>query len=161
MSDAYVVGAGMIPFGRYPDRTYFQLAAEATLMALDDCGLSIKDVGVVYASSTFNAASMLGQKMMQQIGQTGVPVINVSNACASGATAVREAFVAIKSGLYDVVLAVGAEKNPRGMLAGSPVDGPPPEGLFGSGRCPRSLPRRGWCTPMRTERRWSSSRKLR
>lgn len=132
MSDAYIVGAGMIPFGRYPDRTYFQLAADATLMALDDCGLSIKDVGVVYASSTFNAASMLGQKMLQQIGQTGVPVINVSNACASGATAVREAFVAIKSGLYDVVLAVGAEKNPRGMLAGSPVDGPPPEGLFGS-----------------------------
>ena len=83
MSDAYIVGAGMIPFGRYPDRTYFQLAAEATLMALDDCGLSIKDVGVVYASSTFNAASMLGQKMMQQIGQTGVPVINVSNAALS------------------------------------------------------------------------------
>ena len=74
MSDAYIVGAGMIPFGRYPDRTYFQLAADATLMALDDCGLSIKDVGVVYASSTFNAASMLGQKMLQQIGQTGVPV---------------------------------------------------------------------------------------
>ena len=58
MSDAYIVGAGMIPFGRYPDRAYFQLAADATLMALDDCGLSIKDVGVVYASSTFNAASM-------------------------------------------------------------------------------------------------------
>ena len=71
MSDAYIVGAGMIPFGRYPDRTYFQLAADATLMALDYCGLSIKDVGVVYASSTFNAASMLGQKMLQQIGQTG------------------------------------------------------------------------------------------
>ena len=47
-------------------------------------------------------------------------------------TAVREAFVAIKSGLYDVVLAVGAEKNPSGMLGGAPVDGPPPEGLFGS-----------------------------
>ena len=57
MSDAYIIGAGMIPFGRYPDRTYFQLAAEATLMALDDCGLSIRDVGVLYAASSFNAAS--------------------------------------------------------------------------------------------------------
>jgi acetyl-CoA acetyltransferase len=132
MSDVYVVGAGMIKFGRYPDRTYFQLGAEAALQALDDAGVTIKDVGAVYASSTFNAASMLGQKILQQIGQTGVPCINVSNACASGATAVREAFVAIKSGLYDIVLAVGAEKNPSGMLGSAPVDGPPPEGLFGS-----------------------------
>ncbi len=132
MSDVYVVGAGMIPFGRYPDRTYWQLGAEAALMALDDAGLSIKDVGAVYASSTYNAQSMLGQKILMQIGQTGVPCINVSNACASGATAVREAWIGIKSGLYDIVLAVGAEKNPAGMLGSSPVDGPPPEGLFGS-----------------------------
>ncbi|GGA36739.1 thiolase family protein [Sphingomonas psychrolutea] len=132
MTDVFVVGAGMIKFGRYPDRTYFQLGAEAALMALDDAGVSIKDVGAVYASSTFNAASMLGQKILQQIGQTGVPCINVSNACASGASAVREAFTGIKSGLYDIVLVVGAEKNPSGMLGGSPVAGPPPEGLFGS-----------------------------
>ncbi len=132
MSDVYIMGAGMIQFGRHPDKTYFQLGAEAALMALDDAGLAIGDVGALYASSTFNAASLLGQKILMQIGQTGIPVVNVSNACASGATAVREAFIGIKSGIYDVVLAVGAEKNPRGMLSGAPVDGPPPEGLFGS-----------------------------
>jgi acetyl-CoA acetyltransferase len=132
MSDVYVLGAGMIQFGRHPDRTYFQLGAEAALMALDDAGLEIGDVGALYASSTFNAASLLGQKILMQIGQTGIPCINVSNACASGATAVREAFIGIKSGIYDIVLAVGAEKNPRGMLGGAPVEGPPPEGLFGS-----------------------------
>lgn len=132
MSDAYIVGAGMLAFGRYPDRTPGQLAAEAALLALDDAGLSIRDVGVLYAASTFNAASMIGQQVLKQIGQTGIPCINVSNACAAGATAVREAFVAVKSGLYDVVLALGAEKNPRGMLGGPPADGPPPEGLFGS-----------------------------
>ena len=82
MTDAYIVGAGMIPFGRYPDRTYFSLAAETTLMALDDCGLSIKDVGAVYASSCFNAMPMLGQKLLKEVGQTGAPCINVSNACA-------------------------------------------------------------------------------
>ncbi len=132
MSDVYIMGAGMIPFGRHPDKTYFQLGAEAALMALDDAGLAIGDIGALYASSTFNAASLLGQKILMQIGQTGIPVVNVSNACASGATAVREAFIGIKSGIYDIVLAVGAEKNPRGMLGGAPVDGPPPEGLFGS-----------------------------
>ena len=122
----------MIAFGRYPDRTYYSLGAEAALMALDDAGLGIKDVQALYASSCFNAQSMLGQKVLQEIGQTGIPCINVSNACASGATAVREAFVGLKSGLYDVVLAVGSEKNPRGMLGGPPTDGPPAEGLFGS-----------------------------
>lgn len=136
MSDAYIVGADMIAFGRYPDRTPGQLAAEAALLALDDAGLSIRDVGVLYAGSSFNAASMLGQQVLKQIGQTGIPCVNVSNACASGATAVREAYVAVKSGVYDVALAIGAEKNPRGMLGGPATDGPPPEGLFGSGSMP-------------------------
>lgn len=136
MSDVYIQGAHMIAFGRYPDRTYYQLGAEAALNALDDAGLGVKDIGAIYASSCFNAQSMLGQKIQKEIGQTGVPCINVSNACASGATAVREAFVAIKSGLYDCVLAVGAEKNPYGMLGGAPAFGPPPEGLFGSESMP-------------------------
>ncbi|MCW1428347.1 thiolase family protein [Novosphingobium sp. JCM 18896] len=136
MSDVYIVGADMIAFGRYPDRTYWQLGAEASLGALDDAGLSIKDIGAIYASSCFNAQSMLGQKVLKEIGQTGVPCINVSNACASGATAVREAFIGIKSGIYDAVLAVGSEKNPRGMLGGAPFEGPPPEGLFGSESMP-------------------------
>ncbi len=132
MSDVFIVGADMIKFGRYPDRTPGQIAAEASLLALDDAGLSIKDVGAMYAASSFNASSMIGQQVLKQIGQTGIPCINVSNACASGATAVREAFVGIKSGIYDVALAVGAEKNPRGMLGGPPTDGPVQEGLFGS-----------------------------
>jgi acetyl-CoA acyltransferase len=136
MSDVYIVGADMIAFGRYPDRTYYQLGAEASLGALGDAGLSIRDIGAVYASSCFNAQSMLGQKVLKEIGQTGVPCINVSNACASGATAVREGWVAVKAGIYDAVLVVGAEKNPRGMLGGAPFDGPPPEGLFGSESMP-------------------------
>ena len=132
MSDAFIVGADMIKFGRHPDKSPFQLAAEAALLALDDAGLTIRDVGAVYAGSTFNAASMVAQRMLLLIGQTGAPCINVSNACAAGATAVRQAVLAVKSGEYDVVLAVGAEKNPRGLLASPPSDGPPAEGLFGS-----------------------------
>lgn len=136
MTDVFVIGADLIKFGRYPDRTPAQLGAEATLLALDDAGLTVHDIEVVYASSTFNAASMIGQQVLKQIGQTGVPCINVSNACASGATAFREAFIAIKSGIYDVALAVGAEKNPKGLLGGPAPEGPAPEGLFGSGTMP-------------------------
>jgi acetyl-CoA acyltransferase len=136
MSDVFIVGAGMIKFGRYPDRKPAQLGADAALQALDDCGLTVKDVDIVYTGSTFTAQSSLGQKILKEIGQTGVPCVNVSNACASGATAVREAFVAIKSGLYDVALAIGAEKNPEGMLASAKSDGLPSEGLFGSESMP-------------------------
>jgi len=136
MSDVYIAGADMIAFGRYPDRSHFQIGAEAALLALDDAGLSVGDVGAVYASSCFNAQSMLGQKVLKEIGQTGVPCVNVSNACASGATAVREGWVGIKAGIYDAVLVVGSEKNPRGMLGGAPTDGPPVEGLFGSESMP-------------------------
>ncbi len=132
MSDAFILGADMIKFGRYPDRTPFQLAAEAALLALDDARLAIRDVQAVYAGSTFNSASMVAQRMLQLIGQTGAECVNVSNACAAGASAVRQAIMAVKSGEYDVALAVGAEKNPRGLLGGPPTQGPPPEGLFGS-----------------------------
>jgi len=132
MSDAFIVGADMIKFGRYPDNTPFQLAADAALLALDDAGLSIRDVQAVFAGSTFNSASMVAQRMLQLIGQTGAACFNVSNACAAGATAVRMAILAVKSGEYDIALAVGAEKNPRGLMAGPLTDGPPAEGLFGS-----------------------------
>lgn len=136
MSDVYVIGADLIKFGRYPDKTPAQLGAESVLMALDDAGLTIQDVGALYAGSSFTAASMLGQQILKEVGQTGIPCINVSNACASGATAFREAFVGIKSGIYNVAIAVGAEKNPRGMLPAGKSEGPPPEGLFGSGTMP-------------------------
>jgi acetyl-CoA acyltransferase len=136
MTDAFVMGAGMIPFGRYPDHKPAQLGSQAALQALDDAGLSIKDVNIVYTGCVFNAQSMMGQKVLQEIGQTGVPCINVSNACSSGATAVREAFVGIKSGLYDVALAIGVEKNPSGMLPVAPSDDLPAEGLFGSDSMP-------------------------
>jgi acetyl-CoA acyltransferase len=136
MSDAFIVGADMIAFGRYPDKTPAQLGGEAALMALDDAGLTIDDVQVAYTGSSFTAGASMCQQIMREIGQTGMPCINVSNACASGATAVREAFIAIKSGLYDVALAVGTEMNPRGMLGGGPSDGLTPEGIFGSGSMP-------------------------
>ncbi|KMS52040.1 hypothetical protein V474_03025 [Novosphingobium barchaimii LL02] len=132
MSDAFIVGADMIRFGRHPDRTPFQLAAEAALLALDDAGITIREVEAIYAGSTFNSASMVAQRVLQLIGQTGAMCVNVSNACAAGATAVRQAILAVKSGEYDVVLAVGAEKNPRGLMGGPLTEGPPPEGLFGS-----------------------------
>src|SRR2546428_13954239 len=87
MRDVYVLGVGMIKFGRYPDKDIPQLGGEAALLALKDAGMSIKDIEMLVCGNLFQANAMNGQRILQQIGQTGIPVINVSNACATGSTA--------------------------------------------------------------------------
>src|SRR5246127_3143057 len=93
MTEVYVVGTDMIKFGRFPDRTVPNLGAEAALMALDDAGLTIKDMQALYCGNLGQASGMVGQRVLQEIGQTGIPVVNVANACATGSTAFREAWV--------------------------------------------------------------------
>ena len=137
MTDAYIVGVDMIKFGRFPDKTVPQIGAEAALMALDDCGLQIQDMEALYCGNLGQASAMVGQRVLQEIGQTGIPVVNVSNACATGATAFREAWASVKAGLYDCVLAVGVEQMGKGLLGGAGgKTGIPKEGLLGSGTMP-------------------------
>jgi len=137
MSDAYIVGVDMIKFGRFPDRTVPNIAAESALLALDDCGLTIHDMEALYSGNLGQASGMVGQRMLQEIGQTGIPVVNVSNACATGATAFREGWAAVKAGLYDLVLCVGVEQMGKGLLGGAGGGtGIPKEGLLGSGTMP-------------------------
>ena len=137
MTDAYVVGVDMIKFGRFPDKTVPQIGAEAALLALDDCGLRIQDMEALYCGNLGQASGMVGQRILQLIGQTGIPVVNVANACATGATAFREAWASVKAGLYDVVLAVGVEQMGKGLLGGAGgATGIPKEGLLGSGTMP-------------------------
>ena len=137
MSDVYVLGVDMIKFGRFPDRSVPSLGAEAALMALDDSGLTIQDMQALYCGNLGQASAMVGQRILQEIGQTGMPVVNCANACATGATAFREAWTSIKAGLYDVVLAVGVEQMGKGLLGGTGAGkGIPKEGLLGSGTMP-------------------------
>ena len=114
MTDAYVVGVDMIKFGRFPEKSVPQIGAESALMALDDCGLTVHDMEALYCGNLYQAAAMTGQRILQEIGQTGVPVVNVTNACATGATAFREAWASVKAGLYDIVIAVGVEQMGKG-----------------------------------------------
>lgn len=134
MADVYIAGIDMIRFGRYPDRTVPNLAAEAALMALDDAGLTIRDMQALYCGNLGQAAGMVGQRMLAEIGQTGIPVTNVANACATGATAFRDAWMAIRAGAYDIALAVGVEQMGKGLLGGGGEVSP--EGLIGSNTMP-------------------------
>ena len=136
--DVYITGIDMIKFGKFPDRSIASLGAESTLGAMDDAGVTINDIEALYSGNLMMAAGMVGQQIQQEIGQTGIPVVNCSNACATGATALREGFIAIKAGIYDTIVAVGVEKMAgAGMLGGGGGSkGIHPEGLLGSGSMP-------------------------
>ena len=138
MGDVYILGVDMIKFGRFPEKTVPQLGAQAALMALDDARLKIQDMEALYCGNLYQASGMVGQRVLHEIGQTGVPVVNCANACATGATAFREAWMAIKAGAYDVVLAVGVEQMGKGLIGGGGAGrtGIPTEGLLGSGTMP-------------------------
>ena len=140
MRNVYVLGTGMLKFGRYPEKTVPELGGEAALMALKDAGVTIKDVEMFACGNLYQSNAMVGQRILQQIGQTGIPVINVSNACATGSTAFREAYMAVASGMYDVTMAVGVEQMGKQGLLGGGGGGADPaygtEGKLGSGLMP-------------------------
>ena len=136
MRDVYVLGVGMIKFGRYPQKDVAALGAEAALLALKDAGLTMKDIQLLASGNLFQSNAMVGQRILQQIGQTGIPVVNVSNACATGSTAFREAYFAVGSGEYDVALAVGSEQMGKAGLLGGGGARESVEGILGSGLMP-------------------------
>jgi acetyl-CoA acyltransferase len=122
--DIWILGITMTKFGKHPDKDTVDLAAEAARGALADAGVTMQDMGVLAAGNLMEAGASLGQRLQKQIGQTGIPVYNVANACATGATALRTAIMSIKAGECDMGLAVGVEK-----LAGA--------GLLGAGGRPK------------------------
>src|SRR5262245_48634250 len=144
MRDVYVAGVAMIRFGRYPDRDVPDLGGEAILLALQDAGLGIRDVEYMAAGCLLQANAMVGQRILQEIGQTGIPVVNVANACATGSTAFREAVLSVASGEVDVALAVGVEQMGKaGLLGGGGGSGIRTEGVIGSGLMPAAFGQSG------------------
>lgn len=115
MSDIYIVGVGMTPFGKFLDRTVKDLTKEAVNGALRDCNATTADVGAAFFANT-SQSPMEGQYMiggeiaLRDMGFQEIPITNVENACASASTAMHLAYAHLKAGLGDVALAVGAEK---------------------------------------------------
>jgi acetyl-CoA acetyltransferase len=138
MDDVYIGGVGMIKFGRYPEETTATIGAQAVQLALQDAGVVLRDIEMMAAGNLFET-SMTGQRILQEIGQTGIPVYNVANACATGGTALREAYFAVGSGAYDIALAVGVEQmGKQGLLGGVGRSDPAyiTEGVVGTGTMP-------------------------
>lgn len=115
MRDVFVIGVGMNKFGKYLDGTVKGMTAEAVEKVLRDAGIAKKDIEAAYFSNTFwgmysEQHSIKGQVALRPLGIEGIPVVNTENACAGATTAFYLAYLAVASGMYDVVLALGAEK---------------------------------------------------
>ncbi len=121
MREVAIIGVSMIKFGRYADRDFAQLGAQASLEALKDAGVQMNQIEALYSGNLYSTSGS-GQRILQQMGQTGIPVVNVANACATGSTAFREAYFAIASGAYDIAMAVGTEQMGKQGLLGSRGD---------------------------------------
>ncbi len=121
----------MTRFGKHPDRDATDLGAEALLGAVADAGIDARVIEAAYCGHVFQGMVM-GQRILAQVGLAGLPLSNVENACSSGATAIREASLAVRAGEHDVVVAVGAEhltSQFRGALTPDPSD---PEAAVGA-----------------------------
>ena len=117
MSQVYVIGAGIHPFGRHDGKSGLDLGVDATKLALNDCGLEWSNVEAAFGGSS---ASGNADALMPRMGLTGIQFINVANGCATGGSAVLSAYWAIKAGEFDTALAVGFDKHPRGSFNPDP-----------------------------------------
>lgn len=117
MTTAKIIGVGMTKFGRFPEISPEELAFQAMEMALEDAGIPFKDVQTMFLSNSGTIYPGIGPKAALMFGRTTIPIVNVEAACSGGGACLRMASMAIDQGEYDVVLAVGVEKQPKGFLA--------------------------------------------
>ncbi len=115
----YIIGAGIHPFGRTEDRSGREQGVYAVRQALSDAGLEWADIECAYGGS---AAAGAADIMVNELGLTSLPFTNVANGCATGGSSLAAAEQAIASGAYDLALAVGFDKHPRGAFNAKPAD---------------------------------------
>ena len=133
--DVYVIGVGMIKFGKHFEKSIKEMTGEALELVLEDCGLTRDDIEAAWFSNTGWGMSAFQHSIRGQVALTvngldKVPMTNVENACASGSTALHGAWTAVKAGLYDCALAIGTEKmysedraaTMQGFIAGTDVE---------------------------------------
>ena len=119
-----MLGVAAHPWGKFPDKSQLQMAVETLGAAVADAGLGLHELqGVVAASSRFEGGLGWGlhaNEMLQTVGESGIPAVNVGGGCAAGSIAVHTASGMIASGQSDIVAAVGAERMPRDSFQGLP-----------------------------------------
>lgn len=124
MRDVAIAGAAMCRLGKYPDRSVQDIGWPVVKAAIEDSGFTAKDIQAAYCGSAYSGR-LVGQRVLRPLGMLGLPVVNCENACSSGGTAFREAYLAIADGRWDIALVIGIDKLTAlggGVLPGQPDD---------------------------------------
>ena len=107
--EVFVIGGAMTTFGKHPDKSAEALAQSAVLEAIADAGINRQAIEAAYVGTVFQG-SLAGQRVLKDLGMTGIPVINLENACSSGATALSQAWLAVSAGQVETAIVIGLEK---------------------------------------------------
>jgi acetyl-CoA C-acetyltransferase len=114
MSDVYILGVGIHPFGRF-DASYEDIGSHAAAAALMDAGVAWRDIQTAYLSRMYLPATS-GARVLRRLGSTDISIVDIEAACASGGAALRQAVLAIRAGEADLAMVLGVEKMPRGFM---------------------------------------------
>ena len=118
MTNVYIVGAGIHPFGRH-ERSGLEQGVYAAREALGDAGVTWSEIQFAFGGSS---AAGNADAVLPKLGLTGVQFINVANGCATGGSALLSSYWAIKSGEFDLGIAIGFDKHPRGAFNPDPEE---------------------------------------
>lgn len=121
MREVAIAGVAMTPFKLYdgnkgrPFKQFYELGEEAVIEVLKNADMEFKDIQAAFGGSVFCGVATTHQ-CLKRVGSYGIPIVNVENACSTSTSALRLAYQSVATGLYDVVLAMGVEKMPRGLI---------------------------------------------
>src|SRR4051794_4589981 len=119
MTDVFIVGIGIHPFGRTDSRSGLQQGEYAVRAALTDANMQWSDMQFAFGGSD---AAGKADTLVSQLGLTTLPFVNVLNGCATGGAALFGAYNAVRSGDFDLGIAIGFDKHPRGAFDPQPAD---------------------------------------
>lgn len=117
--DVAIVGIGIHPFGRTPSRSGLEQGAYAARLAMKDAGVQWKDIQCAFGGSV---SAGNADALVNELGLTGLPFINVANGCATGGSAMISAYNAIKSGEHELAMVAGFDKHDRGAFNADPKE---------------------------------------
>src|SRR4051794_24409919 len=118
MNDVAIIGVGLHPFGRFEGKSAMEMGVDAIFAAVADAGVEWKDVQFATGGSwtVANPDAIVGM-----VGLSGIPFTNVFNACATAASAAKACADGIRLGDYDIGIAIGLDKHPRGAFTEDPA----------------------------------------
>jgi acetyl-CoA acetyltransferase len=118
MTRVEITGIGLHPFGRFDGTSVTEMGVVAVRHALADAGIGRGGFQAAFCGAVY-AGVAAGHKVLDSMGMTGMPIVDVEAGCASGGAALMLAAGAIRAGQYDTVLVYGVEKMPKGIIRSS------------------------------------------